>query len=80
MTAGKGFADVVYIPVHPDRPALVIELKHNKSAESAIAQIKEKKYFASLEAYSGNLLFIAVNYDENAKTHECKITQFVKES
>ena len=80
MTTGKGFADVVFIPYVPNVPAMIIELKRNSSTETALNQIKEKKYFASLEAYSGNLLFIAVNYDENAKTHECKIEQFVKES
>ena len=79
MTTGKGFADVVFIPYVPNVPAMIIELKRNSSTETALNQIKEKKYFASLEAYSGNLLFIAVNYDENAKTHECKIEQFEKE-
>ena len=73
MTTGKGFADVVYIPYEPDIPAMVIELKHNKTAESAIAQIKEKRYFESLEHYSGDLLLVGINYDEDSKTHECRI-------
>ena len=76
MTTGKGFADVVFIPFVPDIPAMIIELKRNGSTESAITQIREKKYFDSLSAYSGNLLFIGVNYDENTKKHECKIEQF----
>lgn len=78
MTTGKGFADVVFIPFVPDIPAMIIELKRNGSTESAVKQIREKKYFASLEHYSGKLLFIGVNYDETTKTHECKIEQFVK--
>lgn len=78
MTTGKGFADVVFIPFVPNIPAMIIELKRNGSTESALNQIKEKKNFASLENYSGNLLFIGVNYDENTKTHDCKIEQFVK--
>ena len=78
MTTGKGFADVVFIPFVPNHPAMIIELKRNGSAESAIAQIREKRYFDSLSAYSGDLLFIGVNYDEASKTHECKIEQFVK--
>ena len=40
---------------------------------------KEKKYFDSLAQYSGNLLFVGINYDENKKTHTCKIEQFIKE-
>ena len=79
LTTGKGFADVVYVPVHQDKPALIIELKHNKTAESAIGQIKEKKYFDSLSRYSGDMLFVGINYDEDEKTHECRIERFEKE-
>ena len=79
MTTGKGFADVVFIPFVPDIPAMIIELKHNKCAESALDQIKEKKYFDSLKEYKGGLLFIGVNYDEKDKTHECRIEKFEKE-
>ena len=78
LTTGKGFADVVYVPVFPDIPAMIIELKHNKSAESALDQIKDKKYFDSLIHYTGNLLFVGINYDEDTKTHECRIERFVK--
>ncbi len=79
LTTGKGFADVVYVPVFPDIPAMIIELKHNKSAESALDQIKDKKYFDSLNYYYGNLLFVGINYDEDTKSHECRIERFVKE-
>ena len=78
LTAGKGFADVVYVPVHPDKPALVIELKHNKSAESGLRQIKDKKYFDSLEHYKGQLLLVGISYDEKTKTHSCRIEKFDK--
>ena len=79
MTTGKGFADVVFIPFVPDLPAMVIELKHNKCAESAIDQIRDRKYYESLSGYKGNLLFVGVNYDEKDKTHECRIERFEKE-
>lgn len=36
MTAGKGFADVVFIPRDNEDPALIIELKRNQTAESAL--------------------------------------------
>ena len=79
MTAGKGFADMVYVPVIKGDPAFIIELKRNKTSESALDQIKEKKYFKALEHYQGELLFVGINYDEDAKTHECKIERFEKE-
>ena len=78
MTTGKGFADVVFIPFVQGIPAMIIELKRNGSTESALPQIREKKYFDSLSAYAGDLLFIGVNYDESSKTHECAIERFSK--
>ena len=78
MTTGKGFADVVFIPYVPDIPAMVIELKRNGFAESAIDQIKQKEYFDSLSHYSGDLLFVGIDYDEKKKTHECRIERLVK--
>ena len=78
MTTGKGFADVVFIPFVSDMPAMIIELKHNKCAQSALDQIRDKKYFDSLKDYKGGLLFVGVNYDEKDKTHECRIERFEK--
>ena len=76
MTAGKGFADVVFIPVKTDKPAMIIELKRNGSTEGAIKQIKEGQYFKPLEHYKGRLLLVGINYDEETKTHTCKIEDF----
>ena len=78
MTAGKGFADVVFIPVLTDNPAMVIELKRNGSTESALAQIKERVYFDSLTHYKGKMLLIGINYDEETKVHTCEIEEWEK--
>lgn len=78
MTTGKGFADVVFIPFAPDMTAIIVELKHNKCAESAIDQIRDKQYFDSLQHYHGKILFVGINYDEKSKAHQCKIEQFEK--
>ncbi|MBR1634260.1 MAG: AAA family ATPase [Lachnospiraceae bacterium] len=77
-TVGKGFADVVYVPLKETEPAMIIELKRNDCVESAMDQIKEKRYFDSLSHYKGNLLFVGVNYGEKKKTHTCKIEHYVK--
>ena len=77
--AGKGFADVVFIPLKPADPAMVIELKRNDCAESALDQISDRRYFECLSHYRGNLLFVGINYDEKEKTHDCRIERFVKE-
>ena len=77
MTTGKGFADVVFIPVNPKNPAMIIEHKRNGCAESALDQIRNKRYFSSLTNYLGNLLFVGINYDEKEKTHTCQMEMFV---
>lgn len=79
MTAGKGFADLVYIPVKKEGyPAMIIELKKDKTTGAALEQIHEKRYFDSLSHYQGNLLFIGINYDEETKIHTAEIERFVK--
>lgn len=61
-----------------EKPALVVELKWDKSAESAIKQMKEKKYFESLEEYQNNMLLVGINYDKKTKEHVCKIEEYLK--
>lgn len=79
LPSGKGFADVVYLPRRElDRPALVVELKWNKSVEGAIAQIKDRQYTSWLEGYTGNILLVGIDYDEK-KGHTCMIEKYVKE-
>ena len=73
MTSGKGFADVVFIPYVPDMPVMLIELKRNSSSESGLDQIEDKQYYDSLRLYENNLLLVGINYDENNKTHTCRI-------
>ena len=79
LPAGRGFADFVFIPKPEyltDYPALVVELKWNKNASTALQQIKEKKYPASINGYTGNILLVGINYDEKTKVHECLIEQY----
>ena len=69
MPAGKGFADFVFIPRlnAGERPAMIIELKYNQSAYSAIRQIKEKRYHGVLKEYSGKVLLVGINYNMDGK-------------
>lgn len=69
MPAGKGIADFVFIPRlnAGERPAMIIELKYNQSAYSAIRQIKEKRYHGVLKEYSGKVLLVGINYNMDGK-------------
>ena len=81
LPTGRGFADFVFLPKPEYRnyyPALVVELKWNKSAKSALQQIKDRKYPASIEQYTGDILLVGINYDKKTKKHECVIEQYEK--
>ncbi|MCQ2307540.1 MAG: PD-(D/E)XK nuclease domain-containing protein, partial [Bacteroidales bacterium] len=71
---GRGFADIVMIPHRNfNSPAIVVELKYNKTAGTAIEQIKQKNYPAKLAEYSGEIMLVGISYDRENKTHECVI-------
>lgn len=77
LPAGEGFADMVFVPKRrSQKPALVIELKWDQSAEGAVDQIKRKKYAAALKEYTGNMLLVGINYDKKTKEHQCKIEKY----
>ena len=78
MPTGEGFADIVLIP-YQNKPAMIIELKWNQEAKTAINQIKEKKYPKGLEKYKDNLLLVAISYDKKTKKHTCHIEEIGKE-
>ncbi|MCD8336820.1 MAG: ATP-binding protein [Lachnospiraceae bacterium] len=76
---GKGFADLVFLPRRgSDKPVMIVELKYDKDADTAIRQIHENRYDGDLKKYFGNLLLVGINYDKdakgvNAKRHSCVI-------
>ena len=79
LPAGRGFSDFVFIPkveYSNDYPALLVELKWNKNAQTALQQIKDKKYPESLLKYSGNILLVGISYDKKTKEHQCLIEKY----
>ena len=81
LPSGKGFADFAFIPRANAgyRPAMVVELKYNKSADSAINQIREKRYQGALSGYQDKILLVGINYDadgEDKKHHTCVIEEW----
>ena len=78
LPAGRGFADIGFIPINKKDPAILIELKCNHDADTAIKQIKNKNYPKVFENYLDNLLLVGVNYDKTTKVHECVIEKYRK--
>ena len=71
---GKGYADLVMIPRrNVNKPAMVVELKFNNTADTAIDQIKRKEYPSKIAEYTGDILLVGINYDKETKRHECVI-------
>ncbi|MCD8326263.1 MAG: PD-(D/E)XK nuclease domain-containing protein [Lachnospiraceae bacterium] len=85
LPAGKGFVDIAFIPrKNTDKPPMIIELKYNRSADTAIRQIKENRYDGRMREFYGNLILVGINYDrgakgENAKRHTCVIEKVTQE-
>ena len=79
LPTGHGIADVVFLPKRDTSlPAMIVELKWNRTAEGAIRQMKEKDYPSLISEYTGDILLVGINYDEDTKEHSCKIEKIKK--
>lgn len=73
---GKGFADIVFLPLpHTSKPALVVELKYDRTVETALQQIRDRQYTQAFEGYSGEILLVGISYNKENKDkpHSCLI-------
>ena len=74
LPSGHGIADVVYLPKKRSRlPAMVIELKWNKTSKGAIDQIMDRNYPEILKEYGGDMILVGINYSEKTNVHTCRI-------
>lgn len=76
--SAKGYVDFLFKPIREGYPAIVMELKKDKSAEDAIAQIKEKNYMDRVRN-SKEILLVGINYTNDTtdnKKHTCIIEKY----
>lgn len=79
LPGGHGYADIVFRPKRGSAmPAILVELKWNRTAEAAIGQIRERDYPSVLKNYGGDILLVGINYDEKTKKHTCRIEKYVE--
>ena len=55
---------------------MVVELKWDKTADTAINQIKERRYGGNLKGYGKEIILVGISYDKDEtgkKTHSCVI-------
>ena len=62
--------------IYVDKTGLIEYTKWNQNAQTALQQIKNKKYPASITNYTGKILLVGINYDKGSKEHQCKIEEF----
>ena len=69
-----GVYDIVFLPRNnTDKPAIIVELKWDLSAEGTIEQIKNKNYISAFDGYNGDVVLVGINYDKTTKEHTCII-------
>ena len=62
------------------RPRRFGKSKYDKTAQSALQQIKDRQYTQALEGYTGELVLVGINYDKDRKDkpHSCVIEKIIK--
>ena len=58
-------------------PAIVIELKYDKTADTAIYQIRRRDYPQKVAACTSDMLLVGISYDRETKQHQCKIERMI---
>lgn len=76
MPSGEGFADIMFIPKYGTDPKMyppmIIELKWDDSPDTAIRQIRSKKYYEQLKEYD-RVLLVGISYDKKQKSITVKL-------
>ena len=57
---------------------MIVELKYNKDADTAIDQIHRNEYQGKILEYTDNLLLVGINYDKKTKKHTCVIEKYAE--
>ncbi len=81
LPSGKGFADIAFLPKESSAapflkgpvPAMVVELKWNRSARATIKQIRDRNYTGVLSDFKGEIILIGINYTKTTKKYSCRI-------
>lgn len=72
-SVSTGRADVALIPKDHNHIPMIVELKQDDTTQTALEQIKIKKYINLFDGYHGKVLFVGINYDSKTLCHDSKI-------
>lgn len=76
IDAGRGRIDVLMWPREgAELPPVIIELKWNRTAASAVEQIRRRNYPAVVEKLVRHreVLLVGISYDTETRKHDCTI-------
>lgn len=80
--SGTGYVDYIFYPYKKEDDGIIIELKVDDTAESAVRQIKDRKYALNFDGKlgeepkcTGRILAVGIAYDrkDENKRHECRV-------
>lgn len=78
--AGIGYVDYIFYPYNKSDDGIIIELKVDDSPETALNQIKDKKYalkfcrkIGEKPKTMGRIILVGIGYYKKDKNHRCKI-------
>ncbi len=69
----KGLYIVLIPRKNVNSPTIILELKVNKDADTAILQIHRQQYSEKVRDYADRLLLVGINDDRATKQHTCQI-------
>lgn len=76
---GQGIAVLVYVPnPRTAMPALVVELKRDKSQKSLIEEIQKTNRLEQLEVMGVPVLLVSITYNSKTQEHICAIDEWVR--
>ncbi|MCD7833126.1 MAG: ATP-binding protein [Lachnospiraceae bacterium] len=76
--AGIGYVDYIFYPHNRVDDGIIIELKVDDSPETALQQIKDKKYALKFQEgeepkTTGRIILVGIGYYREDKVHQCRI-------
>lgn len=78
--AGQGFADFIFYPERKNEDCIILELKVDSTPQTAIQQIKDKKYALRFQGrlgenrkYTGRIIAVGISYSKTTKEHSCEV-------
>lgn len=74
LAGGRGYADLAFVPrPGSSLPPMLVELKWNRSVDSALDQVRQRNYPAALAGLAGECVLVGITYREGTDAHECSI-------